>query len=256
MDYNASHGLALLGFFAKKITSLFLYPIGMTLGFLVASLFFLRRSNRALGLSLLSVGIALLFVSSLPLTARLLVEPLELAAGPYCEHEDLRAKGVKYVVVLAGSLVLPELGPADRWGLSLPRVMEGIRLARALPESRLVLSGGCLPYIKSQPQAMATLPTEMGIAPERLIIEIGALDTADEARMLKKIVGEAPFALVTSATHIKRAERLFLEQGAHPTPCPCARRIWPPSPWYHWVTPHVSALKDTTEALHEYLGMV
>jgi len=259
MNYDAIRGLALLGFLAKKIISAILYPLGLAITLLCASLFFLREAKgkkRAYGFFLVVAGIIVLLLPSLPLTARFLTEPLERAAGPYCEPEALRSQGVNYIVVLAGSLVLSELGPADGWGPSLPRIMEGIRLARDLPESVLVLSGGCLPHIKSQPEAMKVLPTQLGIQPTRLLIKVGALDTRDEANVLQDIIREAPFALVTSAIHMKRAQRLFSQNGMHPIACPCARRIWPDSPWYHWIIPNATSLKDSTDALHEYLGIV
>jgi uncharacterized SAM-binding protein YcdF (DUF218 family) len=88
------------------------------------------------------------------------------------------------------------------------------------------------------------------------VVKIGALDTADEAWMLSRIVGSEPFALVTSATHVNRAARLFQQQGTHPIPCPCARRVWREGPWYSWILPNATSLKETTDAVHEYIGDV
>lgn len=256
MNSDAVSLLPVLSFLAKKIISLLLYPVGMTLALLVASMVALLRNPRSRwGFGLVCAAALLLFVSSLPITAHMLLEPLELVAGDYCDPEMLSDKGVRHVVVLAGSLVLPDLSPGDRWGASLHRVMEGIRLATGLPQATLVLSGGCRPHIQSNPEAMAVLPIQLGVAPDKLLVKIGALDTADEALMISEIVGKEPFALVTSASHIQRAKRLFQQQGAHPVPCPCTRRVWRKGPWYTWILPSATSLKDTTEAIHEYLGL-
>ena len=257
MNSDAGNFLPLVGFFAKKIVSLLLYPLGMVLVLLIAGMLVWRRKPLSRwSFALVSTGAILLLVASMPITARLLLEPLELAAGNYCDPEMLRERGVRHIVVLVGSVVLPDLSPADSLGPLVPRVMEGIRLATALPTATLVLSGGCLPHIESDPEAMAVLPVQSGVAPERLVVKIGALDTADEARMLSRIVGSEPFALVTSATHVNRAARLFQQQGTHPIPCPCARRVWREGPWYSWILPNATSLKETTDAVHEYIGDV
>ena len=139
------------------------------------------------------------------------MRPLEHMAGPCAHPEDLKRLGVQYILVLGGG------GPAD-W-----RVVEGIRLFRHLPNTRLILSGGR----EDQVESISAFPVEMGVPKQALIIETKAFDTADEARVFGEIVGKTPFALVTSAYHIPRAMKLFrssrLESSCCPLRIPCEK---------------------------------
>lgn len=254
-DFNET--LYLFFFFAKKILSLILYPLGLALVLIIVALAWrMRKPKGWLPLALVVSALILLYVASIPLTSRALLSALDKAAGDYCTTNSLREQKIKYVVVMAGALVLQDLSIADRWGSALPRVMEGIRLASALPETVLLLSGGCLPHICSDADAMSELPIQCGIQPERIVVKVGALDTAQEARMLVPILGTEPFALVTSFTHVPRATRLFRQCGANPVSCPCERYLWVATPWYRYFLPDSTSLKNTTQAMHEYMGMV
>ena len=187
-----------IAFAAKKALSALLCPVGMCLVLLFAALFFWRRTPKGrLSAWLVFLAATWLLITSLPITAFLVMRPLEHQAGPYADPEDLKKLGVQYILVLGGG------GPAD-W-----RVVEGIRLFRHLPNTRLILSGGR----EDQVESISAFPVEMGVPKQALIIETKAFDTADEARVFGEIVGKTPFALVTSAYHIPRAMRLF-EQPA------------------------------------------
>ena len=129
-------------------------------------------------------------------------------AGSCAHPEELKRLGVQYILVLGG-------GGSSDW-----RVVEGIRLWKHLPNTCLVLSGGR----EGDAVAMRMLPFEMGVSPDALIIDTKAFDTADEARMLGEIVGNRPFAMVTSAYHIPHAMRLFRNVGLIPVAAPCEYR--------------------------------
>jgi len=249
--------LSLFCFYSKKILSLFIYPLGLTILLMIAAVVsHVRRWKRSLSFSLIASALIFLFIASTPLTPHILLGALDRAAGDYCDTDSLREKGVRYIVVMAGFLVRPELSPADRWGPTLPRIMEGIRLALALPEATLMLSGGCRPDLCSDPDAMAELPMQCGVQPERIMVKMGALDTAQEVEMVAPLLGSEPFALVTSFTHVPRAAHLFLQRGANPIRCPCERPLWVETPWYRYFVPNATSLKDTTQAMHEYIGMI
>ncbi len=133
--------------------------------------------------------------------------------------------------------------------------MEGLRIWKGIPNSKLILSGGAVPGRKASSGAMAMLPMQLGVPRESLILETEAADTIDEATLFLKTVGtDKPFALVTSAAHMARSVAIFKNLGMKPIACPCAFRtkLWPI--WYAWFVPELSALQNSHRAIHEHLG--
>ena len=103
----------------------------------------IRRPRSRTGPVLVILGGLWLLTMSCPLTGFVLLHSLEVQAGPYADPKELQRHNVRYVVVLGGDLRPGKLTPADRVACSsLVRLMEGVRLWKELPESKLVLSGG------------------------------------------------------------------------------------------------------------------
>lgn len=194
-------------------------------------------------------------VPSLPVVERQLTSSLEKQAGSYCDPGHLIGAGVKHIVVLAGNSATPVGTPADRWSCSVLRELEGIRLKQGMPDAKLVISAGSGPEISSDPESASALAVSVGISPADIIVETRAWDTADEARFISGIVGSEPFALVTSAIHMPRSMLLFQKTGTNPIPCPCDFRTLKPIPSWELFIPRAWALKQFTEAWHEYVGM-
>jgi uncharacterized SAM-binding protein YcdF (DUF218 family) len=184
------------------------------------------------------------------------MRPLEVEAGDYGKPSELAQKGVRYIVVLAGRSVTGDSSPADRWGCTIPRVMEGVRLRSGIPHSMLILSGGSSPGTQSQAEAMAALPIQLGVPKKFLMLETRAWDTMDEANLFAQVVGKGPFALVTSAIHMPRSLALFRNLGLNPIGCPCEFRTkrWPGVE--RWFLVNAGGLLASQEAIHEYLGML
>jgi len=198
----------------------------------------------------------LLFLMSCPITSLLLLYPLEKWAGEYADPSELRRIGVRFVVVLGGGASEEALTPADKVGWSLLRLMEGIRLWKRIPESKLALSGMGFPAKASNPSLMYELPQELGVPRDALVIEARAWDTEGEAYCFAGLVGKAPFALVTSAYHIPRAMACFKGIGLTPIAAPCEFMSKTTPPTYSWFLPDAGALFRSQLAIHEYLGLV
>lgn len=237
-------------FVSKKIMSAAIYPIGITFILVVVALILSWNHRRRVARLIFALAGLTLLVFSLGWTGHTLVKALEDEAGPYVDPAKLRETGIKYIVVLGGTAVKPDKSPADRWDRSVLRLLEGWRLWREIPNSKLVLSGGAVSYA----DAMAVLPEWLGVPENAMILETRALDTDDEARLFEPIVGTHPFALVTSATHIPRAMSMFRGRGMRPIACPCDFRATRTPPLYELCLPKADWLNDSEIALHEYYG--
>lgn len=245
-----------VGFLVKKFVSLAVYPLGWSLLLMVTGLLTLfLTKRRRIGLVVVSLGVAVLLAFSSEITCYKLVHSLESQAGGYQTPSELERRGVRYVVVLAAELVEDGAPPADSWGRGLHRVMEGIRLAKGIDGCKLVLSGGAIPGRPSVAEVMARLPEEMGISRDMLILNTTVFDTEDEARTFSQLLGDQPFGLVTSASHIPRSMRLFRKYGSQPIACPCEFHTLREPFFYSRYMPSPGNLLNSHRGLHEYFGM-
>ena len=245
-------------FLVKKLLGRLLFPVGLTLSLGLLGLILWHWRPRARWGPLLAwTAWVVLFILSLPVVAYLLMRPLEQSAGPYADPARLAALGVSQVVVLGGAVNPGEEDhPGDRLGSpTLRRLLEGVRLWRAIPGAKLVLSGGN--YLDGEPvaQAMADMAvSELGVPREALVLEQTSWDTEDEARILARQLGDRPFALVTSASHMRRAMRFFQRLGLKPQAAPVDFRTRGFNLGYENLTPDASGLYGSQKALYEHLG--
>ena len=173
-----------------------------------------------------------LFLLSHGLVAGRLLQPLEQVYPAFKTEGHVigateSADGVKYVVVLgAGTTSDPRLPITSQLApTTVVRLVEGIRIHRQISGSALVLSGGRVFDRTPEAGAMAQLAMELGVDEVDLIVEGGSRDTEDQARMIKPIVGDAPFILVTSAAHMPRSVALFRKVGLEPIPAPTGHLV-------------------------------
>ena len=102
----------------------------------------------------------------------------------------------------------------------------------------------------------AELARELGVDNASLIVLQWPLDTGAEAHAVAALLKGAPFLLVTSAYHMRRAVRLMQGAGQHPVPAPTGQRVGssPGMALHRWL-PSSVGMRDTEIALHEYLGL-
>ena len=252
-------------FIIKKMLGSLLMPLPFCLLISFLGLFFLWRGKRVLtGKILTTMGLMGLAIMSYNPVSRVLNAPLNCQYEAYGQNERKEtgtkpATTVKYVVVLAsGHKSDPNLPATSQIsGTSLIRLAEGVRVFRQNPGAKLILSGGGAVDPVPEATVMAQVCRFMGVSPDDMILESTSNDTEDQARLIKPIVGSAPFVLVTSAIHMPRSMTLFKTFGMNPIPGPAgstSRIKMPFSPWD--IFPSVNSLVDTTEAVHEYLGLL
>jgi uncharacterized SAM-binding protein YcdF (DUF218 family) len=138
---------------------------------------------------------------------------------------------------------------------SRARLAEGIRLLRVLPDAKLITSGSGQADLPTMSQEAEQAALSLGVAVERIIRFDDARDTREEIRALKKQVGDAPVALVTSAFHLPRAMALCKEMRVNAIPCPSD--YWSgPAPLSFWAFFRWSGggLSNSAFCFHEWLG--
>lgn len=243
-------------FLLKKIVAPLFYPLPFCIEILLLGLivlWFTRKQKT--GKVVVSLGIALLATLSYDAVPNALLRPLEYK---YDSPRNLgEISDAKWVVVLGGGHISDSRVPITSQisGTSLVRLVEGIRLHKMLPGSKLILSGGGGFDPVPNAKIMADVAMAIGVDREDLILESVSRDTKDEARLIQKIVGSDRFVLVTSASHMPRSVPLFKKLGMRPVPAPTAhqvkeRQAMSPGTFF----PSTGNLRKAENAFHEYLG--
>ncbi|MFC2130001.1 YdcF family protein [Bacteroidota bacterium] len=213
-------------YFERFLAALF-SPLPIIFIFLFIGIILLLTSKKHnLGKGLLIIAVFLFIFFSFSWITQLFIEPAEEKYQPYSAlysqlRSDINNSGrpLKWIVVLGGGISNDENIPLTS-RLSYPtltRLIEGIRLHRKFPGSKLVLSGGS-PEGGTVREAdlMKKLAVELGVERFSVMTENTSLETVEQAQEIKKIVKDDSFVLVTSANHMPRAEAMFLKQGMHP----------------------------------------
>ena len=250
-------------FALKKLVSALLLPLPLCLGLGALGLLLLwfTRRQRA-GRVLVTVAVLLQSLLALDGVADLVLDPLErhrpvLVPGS-SSPLDARARQARFIVVLGGGHT-PSPGLPTNSELNvvtLARVVEGVRLKQQLPAAQLIVSGAFAPDGTPHAELLAREAQSLGVPAADIIQERRTWDTADEARLIKDRLGPAPFILVTSASHLPRALRLFRKQGLDPIPSPSDfGALDPPGLTAAALIPGAGPLSKVERATHEYLGM-
>jgi len=241
-------------FVSKKILARLFFPVSVALLLGVAGI--ILRCRRGIALFLLSVAILWLLIFSFPITGLMLIRSLESRAGNYADPKALSALGVRHIVVLSSGFREGNLSHADRLGSSVLRLLEGVRLWKAMPRSKLVLTGGIIPGLNTEvsiARAMADLALGLGVPKEAMILESESWTTEDQARLVAPIVGKNSFALVTSGYHMPRSVLIFQREKLCPVKAPCdffARKILV---HYDTLIPNADGLRLSQIATQEHL---
>ena len=244
-------------FLFKKLVAPLFFPVFLCLECLVVGLILLwfTKKQKA-GKIVTTVGVGLLLLFSNGPFSRLLLDPL-VFRYPSLRVETGSLPRAKWIVVLGGGhardpkLPVTSRLPSD----ALTRVVEGIRLHRKMPDAKLVFSGGGK-FGFTDAGCMADVAVVLGVDRRDMILESKSRDTKDQARLIRDVVGESPFVLVTSSSHLPRSVALFRKQGMHPIPAPSGlrcrhRRFFSRGTF----DPGAGPLQSAESAFYEYMGL-
>jgi uncharacterized SAM-binding protein YcdF (DUF218 family) len=245
-------------FVFKKIVTLLLMPMSLCLGVLgVGILLLWMRRRIGAAKILLTLGVLVLAAMGFSAVAGQFIKPLELWYPPLLDTSTL--KDMKWVVVLGGGHASsPTLPPNAQIGnSSLARLIEGIRIHRELPESKLLLSGGAVFDPVPEAETMAAVARMLGVSPDDMVLESQSKDTGQQSQFVQGIIQNDRCVLVTSAIHMPRAMLVFQQKGLRPFPAPAEFGDWmrkETNPYRFF--PKAGELRKVEAALHEYLGLL
>ena len=166
-------------FLFKKIVAPLFYPLSLCLALLLVGILLLwfTRKQKA-GKIVVSIATGLILLFSYSFGTNMLLRSLEHEYAPVA-LENLQVREIQWVVVLGGGGSSdPDIPPLNRLSeSSLAHLIEGIRLHRQLPGSRLILSGSRVFGTGSDADSMRELALQLGVAPESLIAAAPSPDT-------------------------------------------------------------------------------
>lgn len=243
-------------FILKKFIGGLLLPLPFLLLMMGAALCLLwftrwQRSAKAL----LSVSWLVLLLISLQPVADKMLKPIEDTYPTW--RGDTK---VNYIVVLGGGYTWnPEWAPSSNLiSNSLPRLAEGVRLWQANPGAKMIFTGArAMTNPVSTAEAGARVAESLGVPRSQIITLDEPKDTEEEAAAVAKAIGQQPFLLVTSASHLPRAMIFFQNAGLHPLPAP-ANQLAIESPLNPWerIIPSPVWLMHSDRVGYETLGRI
>lgn len=248
-------------FLIKKTVSFIFLPLPFISILIVIGLVLLWTTRRQTpGKIFVTLGMCLLLLTSFGFLSDHLLMSLENRYPPLLDVKSMKGTGdIKWIVVLGGGNVPDPRRPLSSQiaPASLTRLVEGIRLHRQLPGSKLLLSGGATSSQTPEAETLAKTALLMGIKEKDIICENKSLDTVSQAKTISGIIGRSKFILVTSAFHMPRSMALFHKYGMDPIPAPTGYIVHR-QPHFDPVTifPDAGSLGKMEIAIHEYLGMV
>jgi uncharacterized SAM-binding protein YcdF (DUF218 family) len=240
-------------FVLSRILQTFVLPPGC-LVILMMSGIILQRRGHSIGRVLVTSGVVLLYLLSLPLSADLLIRPLERYSQPL---QDVLVKADAVVVLGGGvrdlSWIPAPPAPSDA---AFSRLVAGIQLVRSL-KIPLVLSGGSgsiAPGLVREADAMREIAVRMGIPADWIRTDAVSRNTWENAKETRKILGNDTIILVTSAFHMKRAAGLFRKQGFTVIPAPVSYQAETRTRSFADLLPRAAYLDTSSLALSEYIS--
>ena len=244
-----------------KIAALLLTPpASLAAGALVALVLAAFRLRR-LALLALVLAVGHVVILSVPLVSDVLMGSLERrtraaeAAAPACCYDA--------IVVLGGGVgpaYPPEL-PDPHLNEGADRVWHAARLWKRGLAPRIIVSGGSFLAQHGGPpateaDAMRMFLVDLGVPADAITDEGKALNTIENIRNVRAIVGKGRIALVTSAYHMPRALQLAARAGLNAGAFPTDYQVVPASrlPWDEWL-PSIGGLSQSNLALREIVAL-
>lgn len=245
--------------YLSKILPLFVIPIGIVLELLLLALFLLWKRKRKSAAIFLMTAIVFLWGSSLPIVGDTLLGSLE-SQYPAIPLNDVPSS--ECIVVLGGA-VGPVLAPRLDVDLqeAADRVYKSASLYVAGKAPLVIVAAGnqpWSPFEQSEAAAIKRLLMDWGVPDSAIVLDETSRTTRENVVNTWEILRTRPCAnplLVTSAAHMPRSVASFEIVGIRVFAVPVdVRVVKAPKLRVFDFLPDTEALKNTTDAMHEWVG--
>jgi uncharacterized SAM-binding protein YcdF (DUF218 family) len=231
----------------------------MAVGLVLAGLLAMVRLRR-LARTIAVLAIAETMVMAFPPVADALLDPLQdraraaEAQAPACCYDAIVVLGGGITPAVPPYLMEPDLADAA------DRVWHAARLYHRGVAGRVIVSGGSMlggGPATTEAEAMRRFLIDLGVPSDAIVSEGNSLNTLQNIRNVRQMVGGGRVALITSAYHMPRALQLArqgnLNVGAFPTDwkAPSEAR----TSWENWV-PSIAALAWSGISLREHIALL
>ena len=245
----------------KYLTQFVMPPASMAVGLLLAWVLALVGLHR-FSIPAAVLAFAQTLVMAFPPVTDALLEPLQdnaraaAAEAPACCYDAIVVLGGGMTPAAPPFVTDPDLADAA------DRVWYAAQLYHRGLARRIIVSGGSLLAKNSGPatseaEAMRRFLVDLGVPSEAVVSEGTSMNTLQNIRNVRQMVGEARVALVTSAFHMPRALKLArqgdLDVGAFPTDWRLPAEARPS--WENWV-PSIAAMAWSSVSLREHVALL
>ncbi len=238
-----------------------LLPIGIVFELSFIALLFLWRDRIKASAIFLIAAMLVLYISSMPIVADYLLGGLE-QQYPAVALEEIPPGDC---IVVLGGAVEPVLPPRVDVEMleAADRVYKAASLYRAGKGSLVIVAGGIQPWSvfgQTEAQAIKTLLVDWGVPAEAILLDEKSRNTRENAFYARMLLQDSECKkplLVTSAAHMTRSVAAFARLGVDAFPVSTDIRVVQ-VPKYTFVDflPSADALKETTDAMHEWMGQL
>jgi uncharacterized SAM-binding protein YcdF (DUF218 family) len=241
----------------KLLVASFLSPMLICLSLQVVGwLIYFRKRNR-ISLQIIAAGTVVLVIGGLSGMTYESARAREHAYQPLNVTSSLDGNQPALIIVLGtGFNPDPELPPNSQVSSTFhSRLLEGIRILRQHPNSRLLVSIAGDADAETKHSFFDQMIELLQLDPSRVSIMTEAASTADEADEAARQRKNEQIVVVSSAGHMMRAMEIFEDKGLEPVAAPS--EFWFPragSPgdkiWPRWI-PSTNGINSNHQWLYE-----
>lgn len=246
-------------YYLSKLFWLFFQPVSLILVLLLAGLLLILCGYRRLAATFLATALLALFLAGFTTTGALMLAPLE---DRFARSQALPDK-VDGIIVLGGFMA-GEVN-AHRPGVELnsagDRIFEAMRMARAFPDAKVVISGGegaLFADTIADADTTRQMLADLGLVGERYIFEDQSRNTVENAVFSKRVADPKPgetWLLITSAYHMPRSVGCFRAAGFDVVAWPVDYKTWPQQGFNLYLENPNEALSRFSVAIREWVGL-
>jgi uncharacterized SAM-binding protein YcdF (DUF218 family) len=244
----------------REFLPLIINPVPILYFLLFAGISAIGLNYRKTGRVLITIAAIWFIIITTRFIPEIMVKSLE---GRYSQLSDSSIRNLADscdIIVLGGGHTDDKsLSPNNQLSLSaLSRLIEGIRVHRIIPDSKLILSGYKGRSEITQAMVLYRTALILGVDSASILLLTAPSNTRMEAEeYAKKSATKKNLVLVTSAIHMPRAMLLFRQAGINPIASPADFIIKIRSRKYPWRwIPSSSNIGMMEKSIHEYAGII